>query len=262
MARLSLAALALPLLCLPGRVLAADLIPHHAFYELKLKDQKGQSGIVDASGGMAIEVKETCDAWLTEQRLKLRVVRDEEEEVITDNNFTSWEAKDGHRYRFSVRNRLNGVVNEELRGEAEIGAKGGTAKFTLPERREVALPKGTLFPTAHVGELLDAARKGVHIFRRTVFDGATVDGPDEINVVIEAPVPLEKLPGLDQKIGAPAWPMRWAFFPISSTQATPDYELAMRMLDDGVVVGLTLVYEDFEVTGKITFFAALPKPKC
>ncbi|MFI4988535.1 MAG: EipB family protein, partial [Alphaproteobacteria bacterium] len=218
MARPLIAALALPLLCLPELGHAAELIPHHAFYTLSLGHSSGQGDIVEASGGMAIEVSETCEAWLTKQRLRLRLVRDEGDEVVSDNNFTSWETKDGLRYRFNVRNRLNGTVNEEYRGEARLkpNGGGGVAKFSLPARKDVVLPKGALFPSAHVSTVIDAAHNGVRIIDRTVFDGATADGPDEVNILIGRSQPLETLPGLGGKHGQPSWPMRWAFFPIGS----------------------------------------------
>ena len=56
--------------------------------------------------------------------------------------------------------------------------------------------------------------------------------------------------------------MRWAFFPVDSKSALPDYELTLRLLDNGVVVNLNLVYEDFTVGGKISYFEPLPRPKC
>jgi len=264
MARLLIAALALPLLCLPQAGRGADLIPHHAFYTLHLGHSSGTGDVVAASGGMAIEVSETCGAWLTKQRLLLKIVRDEGDDMVTDNNFTSWETKDGLRYRFNVRNRLNGSVNEEYRGEARLkpNGGGGTARFTLPKKKDMTLPKGTLFPSAHVSYVIDSARRNARIINRIVFDGASEDGPDETNIVIGEPVPLEKLPGLDAKLGVPSWPMRWAFFPVDSKSALPDYELTLRLLDNGVVVDLNLVYEDFTVGGKISYFEALPRPKC
>lgn len=266
MARLLIAALALLPLCtlyLSSPAVGAELIPHHAFYVLHLGKTQGLSSIVEASGGMALEVQETCDAWLTKQRLNLRIMRDETEEVVTDNNFTSWESKDGLRYRFSVRNHLNGTISEEFRGEARLKPDGsGIATFTRPEKHEVILPKGALFPTAHVHRILDAAHKGDHLFNRIVFDGATEDGPDDISAIIGRSIPLEKLPGLDKKIGQPSWPMRWAFFPVDNKSPTPEYEIALRMLDDGVVVEVSLVYEDFEVSGKVDYFEPLPRPKC
>ena len=264
MARALIAMLALPLLCLPEAGRGADLIPHHAFYTLHLVHGSGNSDVIEASGGMAIEVSETCEAWLTKQRLLLKIVRDEGEDVVTDNNFTSWETKDGLRYRFNVRNRLNGNVNEEYRGEARLKLQGGggSAKFTLPKKKDVLLPKGTLFPTAHVSYVLDTARKGTRLVNRVVFDGASDDGPDETSIVVGLPTPLEKLPGLDAQLGQASWPMRWAFFPVESKSSLPDYELSLRMLENGVVVALDLVYEDFTVGGKINFFEPLPRPKC
>ena len=264
MARALYAVLALPLICLPAGGRGAELIPHHAFYTLRLDHSSAQADVVDASGGMAIEVSETCEAWLTKQRLLLRIVRDEGDDMVSDNNFTSWETKDGRNYRFNVRNRLNGKVNEEYRGEAHLRANGGggLARFSLPKKQEVALPKGTLFPTAQVSLLIDSVRKGTRQLDRIVFDGASDDGPDETSVVTGEPKPLERLPGLDAFLGKPSWPMRWAFFPIGSKSALPDYELSLRMLENGVVVDLNLIYDDFTVGGKVGFFAPLPRPKC
>lgn len=264
MARSMFAALALSLMCLPSHAHAIELASHRAFYELALTKKGSSSNIVQASGGMAIEVSETCDAWLTNQRLRLRVAREEGEEIVTDNNFSSWESKDGLRYRFTVRNRLNGQVSEQFRGEAHLKPNGGAgvASFSQPAKRDIALPKGTLFPTQHVVELLENARLGAKLFHRTVFDGTTVDGADEISVFIGLPKPLEKLSGLETRMGLPSWPMRWAFFPTTSKSERPDYEIAVRMLADGVAADLSLVYEDFEVGGKIQFFKELPKPKC
>ena len=259
------AVLAALVLCLSGTAGAAELIPHHAFYVLSLSGKRASSGIVEANGGMAIEMTETCEAWITKQRLRLKIVHDQGSEVVTDDNFTSWESKDGQRYRFSVRNKLSGEPDEELRGEADLRSKnggGGSANYTQPQRKRMALPKGTLLPTAHVAALIDAARAGAKIFHRTVFDGSTVEGPDEVNVVVGRSIPLEKLPGLEKMAGKPSWPTRWAFFPLSSSSPSPDYELAMRLLDDGVVADVGLVYEDFEVHGALNFFEPLTRPKC
>jgi hypothetical protein len=80
--------------------------------------------------------------------------------------------------------------------------------------------------------------------------------------VVGRPVPLEKLPGLEKRVGKPSWPTRWAFFPLTSMSPSPDYELAMRLLDDGVVADVGLIYEDFEVHGSLNYFEPLPRPKC
>jgi hypothetical protein len=244
---------------------AVELIPHRAFYNLHLDvTTDTQTDVIEAEGGMAIEVRETCDGWITNQRLLLHISRDEDEEVVTDNNFTSWESKDGLHYRFSVRDKLNGDLNEELRGEAHLDALGGTgvASFSQPAKKDVRLARGALFPTAHVAHILDAAHSGTRFFVRTVFDGTAAEGPDMISAVIGKPVPLEKLPGLESQLGRPSWPMRWAFFPAGDPSPTPDYELSVRMLENGVVVGIGLIYDDFRVSGTIDRFQPLERPKC
>jgi hypothetical protein len=250
-------------LAVPAR--AVELAPHRAFYNLHLDLREGApSDVISADGGMAIEVRETCDGWITNQRLLLSISRGEDEPVVTDNNFTSWESTDGLKYRFSVRDKLNGDVSEELRGDAHLDSMGGpgVASFTAPARKDVVLPRGALFPTAHVAHLLDAAKGGERFFARTVFDGTAIEGPDLISAVIGRAKPLETVPGLEALAGHLSWPMRWAFFPAGDDSPLPDYELTVRMLENGVVVELGLVYEDFRVSGKIDRFVPLERPKC
>src|SRR3546814_2068806 len=79
-------------------------------------------------------------------------------------SLSSWESKDGRRYRFFVRRFDGSGQAETVRGEAELDADGsGTAVFHGPERREVALPAGTQFPTHHTRQVLNqAARSEEH----------------------------------------------------------------------------------------------------
>ena len=259
---LALAALAL-LGAVPAR--AIELIPHRAFYRLHLDlSEGGPSDVVSADGGMAIEVRETCDGWITNQRLLLSVSRGDDEPVVSDNNFTSWESKDGLSYRFNVRDKINDDVSDALDGNAHLDKIGGAglASFTAPKRKDVALPRGTLFPTAQVARLLEAAEGGSHLFVRGVFDGTAIEGPDLVSVAIGRAVPLASLPVLEAFRGHRTWPMRWAFFPAGDDSPLPDYELSVRMLDNGVVVALGLIYEDFRVSGTIDRFIPLERPKC
>src|SRR3546814_12064796 len=68
--------------------------------------------------------------------------------LVRSWSLASWESKDGGRYRFFIRRFDGSGESESVRGEAELAADGsGRAVFHAPERREVALPPGTLFPT-------------------------------------------------------------------------------------------------------------------
>jgi len=240
------------------------LVSHRAIYTLKLGTKRADAVIADVQGALAIDFTESCDAWLGTQRLRLRIFRNQGAVVETDNNFTSWESKDGLTYRFSVRNRRNGEIHEQFRGIASLTgrASGGSARFSQPEELNFVLPKGAMFPTEHLILMIELARAGERHVARTVFDGATADGPHEISAVIGAERPAETIEVLGEAGNRPSWDMRWAFFPLASDSAEPDYELDARVLDNGVVAKVVLDYGDFTVVGSIEKFQVLPRPEC
>src|SRR5690606_33391881 len=161
-ALLLLAAIALsaaPALSAAG---AAPTAPHRASYVLTLKSAKSGSGIADVKGRMLFEIVDACDGWTVNQRLELRMLSNEAPELVTETSYTSWESKDGLRFRFDSRTTRNGVLAEEFRGSAELVdlESGGEATYTVPEQRKLKLPKGTLFPTAHTEAVIQRAAEG------------------------------------------------------------------------------------------------------
>ena len=65
--------LGLSLSSVAGSATAADLAPHRALYTLSLERNDGGSGVTAASGTMAYELGETCEAWTVEQRYRLKM---------------------------------------------------------------------------------------------------------------------------------------------------------------------------------------------
>jgi outer membrane protein OmpA-like peptidoglycan-associated protein len=145
--------------------------------------------------------------------------------------------------------------------------KGGIAEFSKPEQATIALKPDVLFPTAHTLFLIDQAQAGVPFVVRQVFDGTTVDDATTISAVIgptlkpgeentdEHPI---KSPLLDR----PSWRMRLGFFPAESKSEQPDYELGMRLMDNGVSQDMSLDYGDYVVNARLDHIEPLPKPSC
>jgi outer membrane protein OmpA-like peptidoglycan-associated protein len=145
--------------------------------------------------------------------------------------------------------------------------KGGIAEFTKPSQTSIALKPDVLFPTAHTLFLIDEAEAGVPFVVRQVFDGTTVDDATMISAVIgptlkpgeedadEHPI---KSPLLDR----PSWRMRLGFFPAESKAEEPDYELSMRLMDNGVSQNMSLDYGDYTVSARLDHIEPLPKPTC
>jgi EipB-like len=247
---------------------AVDIAPHRALYSMTLGSTKSNSGVVAARGTMVYEWGETCDGWTVEQRYKLDMQYSEAPEVEISSNYVTWESKDGLRYRFNERKLRNGEPDEEVRGEATLDGpgKGGSAEFARPNKEHMDLAPGVVFPTAHTIELIKHAAAGDQFISRQVFDGSADENAAQITAVIGAE--QNAAAGNGQAgpksvlLERPSWRMRLAFFPAGTKADQPDYELGMRLLDNGVSQEMLLDYGDFAIKAKLDQIEALPKPAC
>jgi hypothetical protein len=250
---------------------AVEIAPHRALYSLTLASTKSSSGVVGASGAMVYEWGETCDGWTVQQRFRLRLQYAEQDGVEVSSNLVTWESKDGLRYRFNERRLRNGEPDEEIKGEAKLDGKdkGGMAEFTRPEATTLTLAPGVLFPTAHTLLLIDRAQAGEQFISKQVFDGATVENASQITAVIGAPLKMGAgavasgdKSGDNVLLKRPSWRVRLAFFPADDKTGQPDYELGMKLLDNGVSQDMSLDYTDYVIRAKLDEIEALPRPTC
>ncbi len=239
----------------------ADLVSHRALYKLTLGSSGSASTVADLNGRMALELVDVCDGWTLGQRIVLDVVRPDGQEFRSYTSFTSWESKDGTRFRFAQQTKHNGQTIEEMSGRAVVDpVKGGVAYLTKPEEIEIPLPGGTLFPTRHTALLIARAQAGERHFLGVVFDGTTLDNPNKVSVFIGAPA---QLPGLVEGAGPlTAWPVRVAFFALERKSPEPDIEIGMMLQADGVARDVDLDYQAFTVHGELETFEPLPPLSC
>lgn len=245
---------------------SAQIASHRAAYKLSLSNAKS-SGVTELNGAMTIDWHEACEGWTISQRMRFEIVDEDGQPVDNDISFSSWEAKDGLNYRFTLRTTRNGEVEEELRGSAQLDGqgKGGKAVFSEPEDQVIELPPGTIFPTEHSIQLIKKAMAGEKIFARQVFDGATLDGAMEINALLTSKLAPEKLGGAKidgDLLKGPSWRVRMAFFKLEEQAAEPEYETSMRMMDNGIGVDFIFDYKDFAIKAQLEQLEALPKPRC
>lgn len=243
----------------------ADIAPHRALYTMTLDNARSDSGVLDARGTMDYEWGETCDGWTIEQRYRLKMRYAEAPDVDIVSSFITWESKDGLRYRFNQKQTRNGQLDQEIRGEARLDGpgKGGVAEFSKPQPQTLKLAPGVLFPSAHTILLIDAARQGENFVSRQVFDGAT----DENAVQVSAAIGLKVTPDpvaatRSSLLERPGWRIRLAFFPVDASAEKPDYELGMRLLDNGVSQDMLIDYGDYSIHAKLDDIEPLSKPGC
>ena len=249
---------------------AVDISPHRALYSLTLDSTKTASGVSGVSGAMYYEWGEACDGWTVDQRFRLRIIYSEEGSVEINSTLLTWEAKDGLRYRFNEKRVRNGDTEDDIHGEAHLDGpdKGGAAQFEKPDQKTMALVPGVLFPTAHTLVLIQHAQAGDTFLARKVFDGAAVENAGEITAVIGPELKPDANPvkPLDNPLlQRPSWRISLAFFSADSGKSdadTPDYQLTMRLLDNGVSQDMSLDYGDYVLKAKLDDIEALPKPSC
>jgi hypothetical protein len=249
---------------LPALAGPADLAPHRAVYDMGLSTIRPGAGIAAASGTMSYEFDDSCDGWVVENRIAITYAYTEGGQVLSTTDFITWESKDGLHYKFRMRNTRDGQVTEDVEGAADLKGKGqgGVAKFTRPEPITVQLPKGTLFPTEHTLRLLDTARAGGRSFWRVVFDGSGTEGPYEVNALIGPPSQAFPATGVSPLLASQSWPMRLAFFPVSSRDPLPNFEMALTYHPNGVSQQIVQSFKNFSLTGNLQSVEPLPAKAC
>jgi EipB-like len=240
---------------------AVDLLSHRAAYRLSLAQADAGSGLSRVRGGLVLEWRAACDGWLSQQRLGFVAEMDDGPGFTYDVRFSSWESIDNTQLRFTVRSFDGPTMQEEFRGRAKLAAPGnaGTAHYQLPEPEDVALPAGTIFPTAHVADIIAAARAGERIISRQVFDGSGEDALTRATAVIGAARTSALVAGGEAE---PSWPVSIAYFAADSEDVLPQFEIAFDLSAGGVLSNVRLDYGDFTLRAELEKLETLARPDC
>jgi hypothetical protein len=259
-------ALTLPLAGAATSADAAQVLPHKAIYDLHLSRTQINSSVTQAEGFFEFEWGDACSGWTVVHQTRLKIDYSDGRRLDFGASHKSWESKDGKSYQFFIKRNYNGSPVEEVRGEASLGDGDarGTAHFSLPEERDVTLPKGTIFPTQHSIELLQAAEREELPLWRIVFDGSGNDGFFGISAALmQSYPPGEDLSEIAGRLSAErSWQMQLAFFDLKNQTGEPEQEQSLRIFNNGVVDELELDYGDFVVKARLREFRPLLVPDC
>ena len=243
------------------------LQPHKAFYDIDLVATRSGSQIINISGKMYYEWKETCDGWLTDHRFNLVYEYSDGPGMTITSDFSTYESFDGEEFTFSARRKRNDELYQEFRGTSDLGKKGGTADFSIPDDVEFDLTSQTNFPMRHTVKLIQNITNKSKFFNAVVFDGSDDEGPVEINAFIggaeKAPKTLFGNDAIDADlIKVPARKIRMAVFPQNSDTATSDYEMDAVFHENGVISDMLVDYDDFSVTQKLVALEEIDSMSC
>ncbi len=261
--RLALSAL---LVISASSAMAGSLVPHRALYAMNLSKSAGEGGLSAARGVMTYEFRDQCDGWTVESRVYLRLLYGGRKEIENVRSLMTWESKDGLGFRFRVNESQNGKPVQEIRGVAVLDGEGegGVVEYTKPNRNKVNLPKGTLFPTAHINALIKLSTGGGNHLTKSIFDGATLDNPYEVSAVVGRDKDGSKLADkvLKKLTETARWRARLAYFPVRDKSSTPEMELGIEFRADGIVETILQDFGEYGVEARLDQVEMLEKPGC
>ena len=245
---------------------AQQMASHRAVYDVTTLDRGKAGG--GSSGTYAYELKQTCDGYVINQRMRLDSAGGGGPAAEQQSQMT--ESLDGRKLTFEHRTTVGGKQTDLVKGEATLDGDGkGEARFTDPAGQTVALPAGTLFPVAIARETIRRALAGETGFDALFFYGEKVKPPQSVNAVIgKVPKRLANLKVEDEgseKLvdGHTRIYYRAGFFDDGTkSQGEPAFEMSSITLDNGVELYGTHEESDSGIEYRITRLESLPSPAC
>nr|WP_294519383.1 cell envelope integrity EipB family protein [uncultured Rhodopila sp.] len=237
------------------------LIAHRALYNLTMASAKGND-VIAARGTMGYEVTDACDGWAVRQRLRMTITNSEGQDIEMASDYTTWESKDGLRFRYHMRQTTDTAVTSQTDGEATLQKAGGPgeAHYTSPHDNVSPLPGGTVFPMAHTAAIIAAARDKKRFLNLPLFDGTDENGVEDSFIVVldwKQPAPT-KWPALSS---LPSTKVHLSFFDHGIAGTLPTYEVAMRYWENGVADDMKMDFGDFVMDAKMKEMTPQPH-KC
>ncbi|OCP17107.1 MULTISPECIES: cell envelope integrity EipB family protein [unclassified Ensifer] len=246
---------------------ASVLVPHRAVYDLELKDASDRSGISGMYGRMVYEFNgSACEGYTVSFRFVTQVNTGEETRM-TDQQTTTYEDLKTGNFRFLTRSFTDEKLDKEVRGTAHDDKTGVKVELTAPDKREVELA-ASRFPTEHMVEVIDRAKKGESFFEARIFDGS--DSGDKTLITStfvgksRKPTPDEPDAGKAGKLGAENyWPVTISYFnDDKGGDALPIYRMSFKLYENGITRDLTMDYGDFVLSGKLADLEVFKSEEC
>ncbi len=244
---------------------ARALVPHRAIYDLKLKDASERSGIEGMVGRMVYEFTgSACTGFSTNFRLVTKISTGEETR-LSDQQTTTYEDLTAGQFHFETKSFTDEQLDKQLVGDAKAAENGVKVELTQPDGREIELPMSD-FPTGHMLDVIENAKRGKNFFEARVFDGS--ENGDQA-LVTTTVIGKKQEPAKDdadaEKAGEfaaePYWPVTIAYFNESAVgDPTPVYNMSFKLYENGITRDLTMDYGDFSLSGNLVKLETL-KPQ-
>jgi len=226
----------------------ADMVPHQAIYKMSLSSKSPTKQFNGVTGAAVSQVERTCAGWVINEQVVMTMLPVTGGSIEREMNFKARESKDGRTYFFQSDSITDGR-KEEFTGSARRDEKGkAEAEFVTPRPFEMPLPKDTRFYVGMTEWLLDLAKSGKRTGESFAFDGTDDEGAQKVTAfVLPDGIGDEGISGDKKLLDRKAWQIRLAFFKTEGQSSKPQYEMTLRMLENGIITYYQLVFDDLIV---------------
>ncbi len=240
------------------------LVPHRAIYDLSLAHTRGNSSIAGVRGRILYDFSgNACDGYSLTFRQVSELDSSEGKVSTSDLRSTTWEGADAKSFKFASENFVDENLIDSVDGRAERDGKITAVDLSKPHHKTLDLDPGVVFPTEHMVRAIAAARAGKNILSFPVYDGSETGDKvfNTLTVIGHQVAPGERshddaAAGEPKLANVPRWPVTISYFAkdkaAQSGEQTPDYAIGFELYDNGISRALTLDYNDFVVSGKLT----------
>lgn len=240
------------------------MVPHRAIYDLTLAETRGNTQVVGVRGRILYDFDgSACEGYTLRFRQVSELDSGEGKVSTSDLRSTTWERGDAKSFKFSSQNFVDENLVDSVDGKAEHGTAATAVDLRKPERKMLDVDAAVVFPTQHMVRVIEAARAGKTILEFPVFDGSDTGEKvyDTMTVIGRKMAPGERrhddAAATETRLANVArWPVTISYFEQgkapSAGEQTPVYAIGFELYENGISRQLTLDYNDFVVTGKLS----------
>jgi hypothetical protein len=240
------------------------LVPHRAVYDLSLAASRANSQVVSVRGRILYDFGgNACRGYSLDFRQLSELDTGEGKVSTSDLRSTTWEGADAKSFKFSSQNFVDENLIDSVDGRAEREAADTAVALEKPHPKKLSLAPGVVFPTEHMVRVINAARSGQSVLSFPVYDGSETGDKvfDTLTVIGHEIAPSgrshpDAADGEPKLASEPRWPVTISYFDRGKTnkeaEQTPAYSISFELYANGISRALTLDYNSFVISGKLT----------
>ena len=248
------------------------LQPPRAVYDLSLDKASDRSDITGITGRMVYEFNgSACEGYTVKFRFVTQISTSDNSR-LTDQQTTTFEDAQGKTFSFVTKSFVDQNLDKEVKGTATRETGRLRVDLDKPQKGTLELA-ATQFPTQHLVELIDKARKGDTFYETSLFDGSEdADKVMTTTVIVGKPADVAKDDPERQALAGLAkdkyWPVDIAYFDptdTSSGEEVPQYRISFKLNENGLTRDLVMDYGDFSMHGtlvNLALFDPAPQKTC